>query len=295
MKKKIFSLLILSGIILIGCEREQVETEPDQDVSKQLELVETETLSSGFPTDVNAKSDFTSEFENANTWFAYYTAKTLREDPLSRMIFASKLGTDNTVSAANLLNNSTGINPFRDKFRGYVWQKVCADINCGRPEIPKGGPPPPLNPNGDGGPVMGDPIDINVISMKDGDLGGDGISQANEITDAFIDYITTEACMEIYVPNGLDYSPTASIYAVSHPLNNVDDSNRGYEYYADLVLDDGDDNPGFESGSKVITPALMLAEGNVIVSRPVDIPMVQGCGYSDYFDIADFTLFLNND
>lgn len=295
MKKSIFSLLMVAGLVFIGCEKEQVEIETQQGAAKQLEVIEAGDSDTeiGLPDGVSVKAEdaFTEAFENANTWFAYYTAKTLRTEPTTRILFGTKLSADGRVSAGYLLDDSTP-NLFRDKFRAYVWHKICADIQCGRPEIPKGGPSPPLNPNGEGGPTMGGMQDGGIVTMKGGGLGGyiTNLDLAQQMADDYINYITNVACMEIYVPNGLNYGPAKSIFAVAHPLND-DVDNKGYEYYPILVPDSGS---GFESNARMVTPALLAAGENIIISRPIDNTLIEGCGYSDYFEVADFSLFLSN-
>lgn len=286
---------MISGLVFIGCETDQIDPLPQtESVGKQLEVVDTEVTDS--PMVVNPKNDdeWTAAFANANEWFAYYTAKTLMVDVPSRFAFGTKLGNGNTVSASHLLDDSTP-NAFRDMFRFMVWQKVCSDIDCGRPEIPGGGPPPPTNPgDGDGGPVMGGILDGTVTSMKSGggglSGGGSLYMDAWQITDNFIDYITNTACLELYIPVTLDYTGGQSLYPVAHPLND-NASNTGFKYYPSPVPQP--DGTQIESVAHPINMFTVTNLGNVIVSRPVDDPWTSGCGYSAFFGVSDFTLFLD--
>ncbi|WP_435578743.1 hypothetical protein [Gilvibacter sp.] len=299
MKRRLLPLLMIAGLLFIGCEKDQVDQLEDPGIDKAVKVVNAiQTLSSDItPLSVQSKSSsFDDDFEAANLWFAYYTAKTLKEDAGSRFFFGSVLSANNTVSASALLDD-TYTNPFRNAFRDFVWSQVCAEIDCGRPDPPPlGGPKPPLNPNEDGGPVMGGDIDGQILTMRTGGIGIDdgsddhGITIANQMTDAFIDYITNESCIELFLPNGIDYTTSKSYYAVSHPLNN-NSGNLGLEYFdVPQVHDDGNE---YEGGTKFINPALVNAGHVVIVSRPIDQPLVPGCGYSTYFGVSDFTLFLD--
>ena len=172
------------------------------------------------------------------------------------------MGDGNTVRLRDLLNVGYETH-FETRFKQYVYL-----YNGGHPgdEYEK----PPGNPGGGPQGPEGDP---------------------SEIIQEFIDYLTVENCVELFMPNGLN--SVLMIYPIittAHPLNS-DTENTGYLRHTSMVLLD---KPPVLTMTEEITVDQEYVDTGavVIIARPFKEDTVT-CNYSEYGTL-DFTEFLNN-
>lgn len=294
MKNKIFTLLVVAGLVMISCEKEQIDTVTDPGAAKQLELNTTTGSESQIDATVFAKDGaaYAEGFENSLLWFAYTAAKTLRKNPGARLQFGAALDANNTVTAAVLFNQAVGNNIFRERFESEMWYDICATISCGRPDRKEGDPLPPFVPPPP--PIImsdvGNTIGGLTMIGKGGDDGGHPGPTVDDLLEQFMNWVINDSCVELHVPNGIDYGSDKSIYAVAHPLD-ASNANLGKEYYPVPILHD--DGIPYEADPKNVNPFLVSSEGNVIIARPTIVASTLGCDYSTQFGVSDFTLFLD--
>jgi hypothetical protein len=203
------------------------------------------------------------ELETQMHWVSFLIAKAIYDDADARQFFMNSfnsIGTTSTnvVSLEKLLNSSTYDNRFEQAFEAAFYYYFYPNSDCpddGR--NPRGGPKPPGSIGGCPGPNSRC-LDVYYVQ--------------------YLEYLTKENCLEIFLPNGYDASE-AQIYTTAHPLTNFG-ANEGY------VMPEDCDN------DLTISPFNLHMLTNVIVTRPYR----EGngvCAYSDYSDVEDFTVFLN--
>ena len=100
-------------------------------------------------------------------------------------------------------------------------------------------------------------------------------------------------CIELYFPNGVNFTGSFDITSSAHPLNN-NSSNDGiirYYSYGSGGFEVGGSLPPFATEDVTIDNHYVTLNDNVIIARPVPGFQVE-CDYSQY-EVGDFTLFPN--
>ncbi|MFD2565836.1 hypothetical protein [Pseudotenacibaculum haliotis] len=221
------------------------------------------TTTSKAPPITNSSID--DPFEAQLQWVSFLTAKVIQQNPSARTQFMNLIGNINpdVVRLNDLLVDGSAFEiAFKHQF--ILHNGGNTDEKCpGGTKDPKGKPKPP------------------------GAIGGcqEGFC-LDTLYQQYIEYLTQENCIEIFLPNG--YVPTTIlIYSTAHPLTNSN-YNKGY------ILPEQCD------GEITIYPFNLASLNNVLVARPyreVTITESGGststCSYNEYSSIIDFTYFLN--
>ena len=251
--KYVCTVLILA--ICFSCQQEN-ELELENDLINHTSTSKAPQIASGSIDD---------PFEAQLQWVSFLTAKVIQQNPAARTQFINLIGgPDSDIVKLNdlLVDGSAFEIAFKHQF--ILHHGGSTDEKCsGGSKDPKGKPKPP------------------------GAIGGcqEGYC-LDTLYQQYIDYLTLENCLEIYIPNG--YTPTTIlIYSTAHPLTNSN-HNEGY-----IVPEQCD-------GEVTISPFNVAALNNVLITRPYrEVTITEfgntttTCSYDEYSSIIDFTYFLD--
>ena len=261
MKKTIFSLLLL--LFIISCQKEgmQLEEEATQaPVTLKNLTISNDDYSEREMMEINLR------------WTAFITGYVLRHSTEAQHEVATLLQNGNRVIKLNdlLTQNTT----FNFAFRGYIADYLnIVEGNQVEPGADKPRPnPPPQGINGGESAINGN--SINYLSF-------------------FINYISTENCIELYFPRSMNYRGEYSITTTGHSMNDKN-FNDGIVRYYDYQLIDGH---YITNENVTVNSTYLQNNANIIIARPYRITGIStygaDCSYDEYNDIRDFTTFLD--
>ncbi|PQB03571.1 hypothetical protein [Aureitalea marina] len=263
MKTAHILFLFTLTFLIISCSKDSEFIEAEQDQNFQLEIPASELSNS---IDENSSNRFGLQAPPLESYMqvtAYITAKTLMYDgdqSAAQNQFTTALGSGNVVNVSDLIGKSADGTAFKTSFVQHLTSYFDGTGPC---ESCPGGEEeePPLTGNG-------------------------RFAQLTEVLVAnFIDYVTEDNCVELFVPNPLNYS-LGQITSVAHPMT-TSTWNKGYERY-DIAIE------GLISKQvNVVNQLYVNHNNNMIIARPFTTTSPASCAYTDYSHI-DFTQFLNN-
>ena len=200
----------------------------------------------------------TEELENQLQWVSFLSAKAVHDDSDAGDFLLELLNSsmnNNVIKMNDLLDTSIPDNSFEKGFKRAFFEYFSPSSSCPNDDrVPRGSPKPP-------GAIGGCPIETCI----------EGYYQM------YLDFITLDHCLELYLPNGYD-NTKRKIHTTSHPLTNFGE-NEAY------VMPEDCDNRLF------ISPFNLHLLNNVFVVRPYRSGI--RCAYIEFNYIEDFTAFLN--
>lgn len=252
--KKLIPFVIIAALVVVACERDSVLETPERQ-NLVIETIETTQGSDAIPGQTRASTEI-AQAEKLFLWSSFFTAKVLRYDAPARSEFLAELNANNAASLSDLLN--ANLNPaFENAFRNYVTLYLQCE-QC--PGNETANPPQPIGPLGGGGAPL------------------------HTQTQIFIDMLIQDNCIEIFVPNTLNFSEPFEITSTAHPFTGGP-WNNGHKRTFEIFKGSYTHHVGVVDLNYVNT-------NNVIVARPKVNPFDPDCAY-DEFGVEDFTLFLN--
>lgn len=263
MKKLLPLLSIVLALLATSCEKETLE-------------ISNEGIAPLVTQNVAQKTSCTSEydlFERRLQWFSFISAKVLRYNTAARSEVQGEIfGFNDDTVEAELLLGTTLSNfeaAFENEFIYYVG--TC----CPDPDTEGGKPDEPIIP---------DPISPLTPQQK---------------YELFVNYMVDDNCVELYFPNGLNFSGSFQLTSTSHPLTSSA-SNEGTLRYYNMQYGFDTVEGGGGTGSPYITEGVCVDDAyaannnNIIVARPIrnTQSVDPDCSYTNYEGI-NFTLFLD--
>ncbi len=213
-----------------------------------------------------SKSFFDWQLEETMQWVSFIIARMLieDEDDLYRSDFLAVSQVDGTLSLDELMDNPE----FEERFSelAYIYLNADCDqiiLNIDHPLHEHNKPPRPAG----GG---GNEDFLNCL-----------------VAPSFLEKIKNE-CLEIYMPEVLNFDGDFEVTSTSHPLTN-DDDNEGYQWSSTSSLTT---SMFFVTEWVKVDNNYLIENDNIIVVRPFN--RKPKCDYSEY-GVKDFTKFLNEE
>ncbi|MDC8006041.1 hypothetical protein POV27_18460 [Aureisphaera galaxeae] len=251
--KKLFPLVLLAFFaVFVSCESETLETETNSLTSKNVDLT----------TKKENRFSASDTLQHRLQWTSFLCAQVLLHNHQLRDEFETHIDGKGRVSLKALFAVDIGEeNHFRNKFTDYLSHYI--EYGDGHPDSQEDTPGFPVVP---GGGNQFSPLTVA------------------ERVDIFFDYILTENCIEIYVPNTLfDITDFDRIVSTAHPLSRVS-TNDGFRH----IICRSAEYCTFTA----ITFPTDIETNNILIARPIRDLSDSNCNYLEY-PVAEFTNFYN--
>ena len=262
MKSYLKATLILFFSIILSCETDTEDLKTNSLVPEENQLLRKDTSVDLSP----------EEFRSFMQYTAFITAQVLYHDNtnLIRNEFVNTLESNGTgtnavkTNLSNLIGDHSQAPLFDDAFEDlfYYYQNDqqgsdTLDFTC-----PKG-------------------THTNVTCT--GCNNNDNTDLSYEL---FKTIVLSENCLELYLPNGYNYSNLNSFHSTAHPLDNSY-TNKGYSHPAPC-------EPDLALEISSINSLNFIAKNNLIVVRPFRDLNISYCTYTDYSEVVNFNSYLFN-
>ena len=297
MKALIPILVFTFFTVLVSCDTDDIVPQENSINSSDListTTVQTETIENNNTRSFNGTSVATTPeavaLQHSLQWISYTTTSAIFNDIAAKNQFLNRINyvpftnnSDTIIDIEDLIgDNIPDADPFKAAFRAELVHIVSLFyLNGGCPLGPSEAPEPPLD-SGSGGNGM--PIIPNGFTQSSPDIPNESIPSPTDIedmVDAFITYILSDECIEIYLPIGFTATFT-EITSSAHPVSTAT-INNGYRMH--LFEGCGLIYPATE-GVGVNIGYTYYAEGPIIIARPTKS---RRCLYANYdFDFKDF-------
>ncbi len=261
MKTTRYLLLLAVILFAFSCTTDSETLAPESQENLTTVLANSETEEA--PLFGRGPSQSYDQLENYSQITSFVVAKVIfNHSGAERQQFLNELGSGDTVLVSDLLGSQANGTAFKNRFIDYleilIDPGLCHSLCC---------------PGGEDDPPFG----------EDGDHSGGDI---NVLVSEFIDYVTVDNCIEIFVPNTLNFQgQNVKIASTAHPLTSLP-YHTGYERGYDIA-------PCKVTRAFQINQNYVNNNSNVLVARPYRTPLNMNCAYTEYAGI-NFNLFLNN-
>lgn len=258
--KKFIPLVVLAALLMVSCEKDNETLYEDDSLNLEINVQSASD-------DVNSRTiQPMSELEKKMFWTGFVAVEAIMTNNDAKADFLAAFGSNTVIDVTDVLGGSVN-SDFKDEFKAILLSYINSCINAENPSTNcpgagTGNPP---------GPVQ----------------GGSLTNQAK--VDLFMDFITSDHCLEFFLPKSLVLSPGYTITSTAHPLT-ISNSNEGYLRSLTPLPRTTDTYTQFVSSVN----NNYASNNNVIVVRPErKSTPTNNCDYNQY-SFIDFTLFLGS-